>query len=415
VVARRAGPEGGIPRLLVLGAGPAQLGLLAAARERDLYVVAADRDPTAPGFRFADRRALVSAEDEHGLERLAEAERVEGVIAPGIDWPVAIAARIAERQALPHPISAATAVLATSKPKQRQRFREAGVPQPAFVVCRSQEGAAAAAAQLGLPLVVKAPDRQGQRGLGLVRREEELEPAVGEALGASRSAACILEEYAPGREVTVNAFSLGGRFFPLTVTDRKVAGPPAFGVALAHVWPSSLQSAEIGAVVEAAGRAAAAVGVEEGPTYTQVLATAEGPKVIELAARLGGGHDAELCRAALGVDLAGLSLAAALGQEIDETLLLPTARRGGACVRFLVPPPGRLASVHGLEEAQGLEWIEFVRVYREPGWVFGPLRRGPDRAGAVLAVGLSRADALVHAAEAVELIRFEIADAEALV
>ena len=46
-------------RLLVLGAGPAQLGLLAAARERGLFVIALDRDPAAVGFRYADRRAII--------------------------------------------------------------------------------------------------------------------------------------------------------------------------------------------------------------------------------------------------------------------------------------------------------------------------------------------------------------------
>ena len=62
-------------RLLVLGAGPAQRGLLAAARARELHVIAVDRDPSAPGFRYADRRAILSTEDEPGIERLAAAER----------------------------------------------------------------------------------------------------------------------------------------------------------------------------------------------------------------------------------------------------------------------------------------------------------------------------------------------------
>ena len=109
-------------RLLVLGAGPAQLGLLAAARARELHVIAVDRDPSAPGFRYADRRAIVSTEDESGIERLASAERVQGLIAPGIDWPVAIAARVAERLSLPHAISPETAALSTSKLRQRERF-----------------------------------------------------------------------------------------------------------------------------------------------------------------------------------------------------------------------------------------------------------------------------------------------------
>ena len=85
-------PEHRGARLLVLGAGPAQLGLLAAARARGLYVIAVDRDPSAPGFVFADRRAIVSTEDERGIDRLARAERIDAVIAPGIDFPVAIAA-----------------------------------------------------------------------------------------------------------------------------------------------------------------------------------------------------------------------------------------------------------------------------------------------------------------------------------
>ena len=93
--------EGGSPRsdkrLLVLGAGPAQLGLLEAAHDRGLYVIAVDRDPLAPGFRFADRRAIVSGEDEPAIDRLAGAERVDGVVAPGIDFPVAIAATRAAR------------------------------------------------------------------------------------------------------------------------------------------------------------------------------------------------------------------------------------------------------------------------------------------------------------------------------
>src|SRR5438270_413887 len=200
--------------------------------------MAVDRDPSAPGFRYADRRAIVSTEDEPGIERLAGAERVDGVIAPGIDWPVAIAARVAERLGLPHPYSPETAALSTSKLRQRERFAEAGVPQPAYEVCSGAEEAAAA--------------------------------------------------------------------------------------------------------IDAAAAGADAVGIADGPSYTQVLVGPEVAKVGELAARLGGGHDAELCKAVLGVDLNGLALAAALGHEIPAPALAPTARAGGGCVRFLVAPPGEL-------------------------------------------------------------------------
>lgn len=401
-------------RLLVLGAGPAQLGLLAAARARELHVIALDREPSAPGFRYADRRAIVSTEDESAIERLAGAENVAGLIAPGIDWPVAIAARVAERLALPHPISAETATLSTSKLRQRERFAEAGVPQPAYEVCSGPAEAAEAAQRIGFPCVVKAPDRQGQRGLTLVGSAGEIEDAVRIALDASRSATLLVEQHVDGREVTVNAFSVGGHFHPLTVTDRLTASLPAFGVALTHVWPSELEPAQIGAAVEAASAAARAVGIANGPSYTQVLVGPEGPRVGELAARLGGGHDAELCRVALGVDLNGAALSAALGEPVAPASLAPTARVGAACVRFLVASPGELREVTGVEEAFALDGIRGIRIYRRPGHRFGELRRGADRAGAVLAVGESREEALERAARAEAMIRFEV-DVEALV
>ncbi|MDX6410675.1 MAG: hypothetical protein QOE91_191, partial [Gaiellaceae bacterium] len=124
-------------------------------------MIAVDRDPGAPGFRHADRRAILSNEDEVGIDRLAEAERVDGVIAPGIDWPVGIAARVAAKLGLPHPLTPESAVLATSKLRQRDRFAEAGIAQPAHETCRSAADAHAAAERLGYPCVVKAPDRQG--------------------------------------------------------------------------------------------------------------------------------------------------------------------------------------------------------------------------------------------------------------
>jgi biotin carboxylase len=364
-------------------------------------VVACDRDPHAVGVPYANRHALVSTEDEEGIEEVARDEGVGGLIAPGIDYPVAIAARVAARLGLPHPVSAETAEAAVSKLRQRELFDAHGISQPRWKLVTSPEQVTDSSLQQ-LPRVVKPPDRQGQEAVSLVREAEELAPAVDAALAASRAGQALVEEYVDGPEVTVNAFSVDGTFHPLTVTDRLTADPPAFGVALAHVWPSEHDIADV------ARGAAEAIGLRDGPTYTQIRVGPDGPRVMELAVRLGGGHDAELCEAALGIDLNALALAAAFGRRPG----IPEARpAGGVCVSFLVAPPGRLEGVEGLEEARDVEGALDVFVYRGRGWEFGPLRQGHDRAGFILARGDSRDDALERAALAAERIRF-LVDAE---
>jgi biotin carboxylase len=402
-------------RLLVLGAGPAQLGVLAAARARSLTVVAADRDPSAPGFRYADRRAIVSIEDEPAIERLARAEEVDGIVAPGSDHAVAVAARIASRLGLKHPVAPEVATLAVNKLKQRERLTASAIAQPRSLVCRTLAEVAEAAAELGYPVVIEAPDRAGERSVALSADRDALAAAAAEALAEARDDYCLVEELVGGPTVTVNAFSVGGRFVPLTVTDRELAPPPAFGVTLAHVWPAEIESTEIAAAISIAAAAARALGVVDGPSTTQVLIPDDGPPLLaKLSARVGGGHDGELCRVALGVDANALAIAAALGEDVRAQDLAPTRGVGAACVRFLVAPAGALHEVRGVEEAYAVEGVRGIRVYRKPGYVFRELRRASDRAGAILATGDTRDDALDAADEAADRIRFVTRAAEAV-
>src|SRR5262249_5943403 len=153
----------------------------------------------------------------------------------------------------------------------------------------------------------------GDGQAALVVDEAHLPAALETARARSRSGAVLVEEYLDGPEVTVTAFSVDGELIPLAVTDKLVADPEAaFGVALAHVWPS-LHAEAAG---EVGGRAVEAAGIGNGPSATRLRVSRGGPEVIDVAARLGEGHDAELVHAATGVDLNALALAAGLGEPL---------------------------------------------------------------------------------------------------
>jgi hypothetical protein len=235
-------------RLLVLGARSP--GLIATARARDLFVIAVDRDPRAPGFALAHRRAILETDDEPALERLVEAARIDGVIAAGRE--TGAAARLAARFGLPHPHSPATAVLLGSRLRQRERLLDAGVPQVRWAIVAN-------GADAGFPSVVTPPDRRGRS---------------------------LAEEAPGGVEVTVTAFSAHCEVHPLLGS-----GPAA----------------------TLAARAAVALGVTDGLTSTRIRLGVEGPRVVDVRAQVGD-REAELCRLLHGVDVHGLALDAALGR-----------------------------------------------------------------------------------------------------
>ena len=187
-------------------AGPAQLGLLRGRASAACYVIAVDRDPGAVGFAFADGRAVVSTEDEEGIDRLARAERVDG----GDRLAGHRLAGRGSRRASPSGSACrtrSTPRTARARDVEDQAAR-ARSPRPGSRTRRRVDPRDAA---LAFPCVVKAPDRQGQRGLALVRDAAGLAAAVdGGARGVALRQRPRRGATSTGPEVTVNAFSLDG-------------------------------------------------------------------------------------------------------------------------------------------------------------------------------------------------------------
>jgi biotin carboxylase len=230
--------------------------------------------------------------------------------------------------------------------------------------------------------------------MSVVTRREDVDAAAAAARRAARGGRVVFEAFVPGPEVTVNAFSVDGRFVPVAVTAREhFDGAP--GVAQRHVYPSGLDDAAAAAAAEAAAHA---LGIRNGPSYTQLILSPEGPRIMEVAARLGGGHDSEICRLGAGVDLAAEAVRAALGMPVAADALEP--HPSGACViEFLRAPEGELVSAEGPAEAT---------FYHAPGHRYGPLRTATDRAGYVITQGATREEALDRARTAVQAVRFEV-------
>lgn len=395
--------------VVMLGGSRLQLPAIEAAQRLGFRVVCADYDPDAPGTRIADAFSLTSTLDVDAVERLARREEADFVITSTSDAPVRVAAVVSERLGLPTGISSENAVCATQKDAMRTRLAEHGVPMPDFRVCDTVEDFASALEHFGYDCIAKPADSAASRGVKLITpddRSTSVEELFELFRGFSRKGTVMVEQRVTGREVSVEGMTVNGETAILTITDKLTTEPPYF-VELGHSEPSRLPAEAQEAIREVAKRTVEAIGIVTGPSHTEIMLTEEGPKVIEMAARLGGDFiTSKLVPLSTGVDFVEGTVAAALGLPFDFT---PRFHRGSA-IRFITADrAGTLQAIDVPESVRQAEGVEEVEIYLSPGDSIETPHSSNDRIGHVVCKGFDADEAVCRARLALGGIKIDVA------
>jgi biotin carboxylase len=395
--------------VLFIGAGRNQRGAIERVRELGVRVVAVDRNAAAPGLTAADAGEAVDFADLAAVAEVGRRHGVDGVLTIAADSAVPVVAAVAAELGLPG-IGPEAAHLATNKIAMRRVFAERGVPQPQFAALRRQTEVRAAARAVGFPAVVKPVDSAGQRGISLVHDADELGAQMAFAIAASRSQEVIVERFHEGREVNTLLVARDDDVHLVTASDRLRPEGVGFGVALAHVYPSTLFGDALEEVERVAVAAVRAIGLRNGIAYPQllVLPHANEVLVVEIAARIPGGQMVEVPRFGVGIDLVEVAVLQALGEPVPDELVTPRFHRPVA-IRFLTAEPGPLPtgvvqSVGPLDKALAFPGVQRVETWIEPGETIRPVQTDGDRRGYVLADGSTNLEALERAEAAASLI-----------
>jgi biotin carboxylase len=398
--------------VLFVGAGRHQRGAILRAKELGLRVAAVDRNPDALGLREADDARVADFSDPAAVLAAAGGLAIDGVLTISADRAVPVVAAVAEALGLPG-IGIETAHLMTHKVAMRRELAAAGVPQPRFAALRTTAERRRAADEVGFPAVLKPADSGGQRGIFRVESLDDVEAHLHEALGASPTGDAILEEYVDGIEMNGIVIARDGEMIPLTLSDRLRPPGIGFGVGWIHVYPPTIDGAQLAESERVATETVRALGLRTGIAFPQLIATPDGRVVVvECAARVPGGQMADLVRHAVGVELVDLQLRMALGEELPDELVHPRFRQPLA-VRFLTAEPGplptgRVLRVGSLEKARSSPGVVQVDTYLQEGEVIRPVRLDGDRRGYVIAVADTNLEALERAEAAARLIDVEV-------
>ncbi len=397
--------------VLFVGAGRHQLRAIERAREAGLRVVAVDRSDTAPGLGVADVAEVVDFADVDAVTDVGRRHSVDGVLTVSADRAVPVVAAVAEDLGLPG-IGRETAYLMTHKIAMRRRLAELGVAQPEFAAVRTLHEAQTALETIRLPAVLKPANTGGQRGLFLLHYADELEAHLHAALAESPTHEAIIERYHEGLELNGLAIARNGHVTPLTLSDRLRPPGVGFGVGWIHVYPTTLFADALAEGEDVVVRAVHALGLRNGIAFPQLLASEDGVRVIEVAARIPGGEMARLAWHAVGVNLVDVALRQALGEDVPDELVQPRFSRPLA-IRFLTAEPGplpagRVRRIGSLEKVMAFPGVVEADTYLSVGETINPVRLDGDRRGYVIATGDTNIEALERAEAAARLVDVEV-------
>jgi biotin carboxylase len=335
-------------KLAVIGASYLQVPLIQRAREMGHETWAFAWAAGDPGERAADHFVPISIVEKDAILARCREIGADGVCTIASDLAAVTAGYVAHGMGLP--CNPPEAVLAASNKRvMRRAFEAGGDPSPRSLPVSGPEDTEGI--DFSWPVIVKPLDRSGSRGITRVERAEELPAAIEAALSQGFEKTALVEEFAPGREYSVEGLSWEGRHTILTVTEKYTTGAPGF-IETGHMEPAGLSPEAEEKIRSVVVHALDSLGVRLGASHAEVKIDGEGRvRIIEIGARMGGDLiGSHLVPLTTGFDYLGDVIRCALGRE-------PEAPRGIRS-RTPVSPAAAVRFVFSPEDLRALETLK---------------------------------------------------------
>lgn len=390
-------------KLLIIGASVLQVPGIKKAKELGYYVAVADYDPNAVGIPLADEYFNVSTIDAQGVTEVAKKFNPDGIMTLATDMPMRSVSMATKELGLPG-ISMDTAIKSTDKGEMIKAFEAAGVEHPWYYIALNEDEFKEVLDKVSYPCIMKPTDSSGSRGVVLVHSKEELEREYTYTKDNSRQGGVIVEEYMVGSEVSVEVMAVGGVPHVLQVTDKLTTGAPHF-VEMGHTQPSRLGEENVAKIKDLAARAVKAVGIADGPAHVEIMLTKDGPKMVELGARMGGDCiTTHLVPLSTGIDMIKATIETSCGITPD----IEQKFSKGSEIRYFNTACGTIQSIEGVEEAKAIEGVQEITFVKNVGDKVGTIGSSTDRVGFVIAQADTAEDAIKVCERAMELITIAV-------
>lgn len=313
-------------KILLLGGSAQQIVAIKTAQKLGYYTVLCDYLPDNPGQYEADKFYLVSTTDKDAVLEVARNEQVDGVLAYASDPAAPTAAYIAEKLGLSGAPYHSVETLC-NKDQFRKFLIENGFSTPKAKGYASAEDALKEKENFEFPIIIKPVDSSGSKGATVLQTEDGLKNALDFAFSFSRCHRIIVEHFIEKK----HPYLIGGDVF---IENGKIV---LWGLLNCHrdncvnplvpvgkSYPLQLEDEDIQHVKETLSSMVEKLRISNGSMNVELVVD-KSNRVwpIDVGPRSGGNMIPDLLGDMFGVDIAEMSVKAAMGAAIKGNIHEP--------------------------------------------------------------------------------------------
>lgn len=296
---------------MIVGAGRGQVGLIKAAKDLGYNTIVASIEGNYPGFEFADEIQYIDITDPDSVAAKARELNIDGIATACMDTGLPAIGQTCDELSLCG-ISREVADISANKFLMKEKFMEASVQTARFVKVNCENELGAVTSKLNMPLITKAVDLAGSRGINVVNDEESLGDCYQKTMEETLKDYCIIEEYIDGYECSATAMIANGEIlFVLPTGDIRYGENEEFPIG--HYVPFEADDSICSQIVEQVSLAAKAIGLDNCAVNADLMIKDGTVFVLELTGRLGANCIPELTSTYYGVDIHKLIVETAVG------------------------------------------------------------------------------------------------------
>ncbi len=392
-------------KIMILGAGVYQVPLIKAAKKLGLYTIVVSVPGAYPGFALADKVVYENTVDAQAVLEAAKREGIQGICTTGTDVCIHTVGLVNDTLGL-RGVGIEGSTIASEKALMKDAYKEYGVNTAQYrhvALNASVEEAAKVCEDIGYPVIVKAIDSSGSRGITRVNDPSGIDGAIKAVKAVTRCDEYLIEEFLEGDEFGAQAFVQDGKLeFVLPHGDYVFKG--ATGVPVGHYAPCEIEDIDKRSY-EQLDLAVKAMKLDNCAMNVDFMLCKGKVYVLEIGARGGATCLVELVSLYYGYDYYEKMIRVAMGEKVDFSPANKT-RVPNASHLLTSDKTGVIKSITNDNEPN--DKICDISFDYKVGDSVRKFAIGPDRIGQVVTVGSTLEEAQKVLWDALSKIHIEV-------